>query len=665
MEKKGVKHRSFLKISLIVIISIFIVISIGAKVYLYINLLLGNDTLTKISVDKKHLTMSHGQEEKITFTATLSSNPFCEIDCEYNFDDLSRGETKDRGNFSILVIKPFVKEYVIKEDRMGTGQELYRFEIKCRSKQTILCHTKGEDSMGNILITVDYNLSKADEESINSIKYGLESISEELYNFERNFQEINQTLPFVRQKIILGINNETGMFKEDAELLRNNLEDLEKSWRRQDFDLSNKINMTKKDIEKMRNLFNDLYVKIIIPKEKYNSFVTGINEIRQLIMNAEMIYYYNESQAEQLSGIINSFNSDTLKFSGISAIEEKENLYNNISSLTEEINVLKENLLYENDSEHKKYSEYNFIQLNEFDLNSIISGNITVGKIIFEEPMPRCDMFGKYMECCDERCRNENYPIIFVHGHAFNKETSANAITEGFNSIQEELEKEGYLDAGVISLYENSSNELSKIPSPITIKVSYYYDVLKQGDNYVTIIQTRSEDIDTYALRLKELIDSIKENTNKKKVILISHSMGGLVSRRYVQLFGEESVDKMILIGTPNKGIKGKIAEYCPIVGWELECKDMLSDSKFIEKLNSYKSGLEIWNIVGDGCKMEEKSGDGVVLKESAVLKGSKNIIIMGDCSEIDNPLHLKLLNPEYYPKTLETIKTALNSTKN
>ena len=665
MEKKEVKHRSLLKVALIVIISIFIVISVGAQVYLYINLLLGNDTLTKISVDEKHLTMRHGQEEKITFTATLSSNPFCEIDCEYNFEDLSRGETKDKGNFSILVIKPFVKEYTIKENRIGTGQELYRFEIKCRSKQTILCRTKGEDSMGNILITVDYNLSETDEENINFLKYNLESISDELYKFERNFQEINQTLPFIRQKIILDINNETDTFRENAESLRNNLEDLKKSWMMQDFDLSGRINITKREAEKTEVMFNDLYFKIIMPKEKYNSFVTGINKVYQEIMNVETDYYYNESQAEQFSDIINSFNLEALKFSEISSIEEKENLYNNISLLSGEINLLKNSLFYENDSEHKKYSEYILTKLDEFELSTIISENITADKIIFGEPVLRCDMFGEYMECCDEKCRNKNYPIIFVHGHAFNKETSANAITEGFNSIQEELEKEGFLDAGVISLYANSSNELSKIPSPITLKVSYYYDVLKQGDNYVTIIQTRSENIDTYALRLKELIDSIKENTNKEKVILISHSMGGLVSRRYIQLFGEESVDKMILIGTPNKGIKGKIAEYCPVIGWDLECKDMLSDSEFIEKLNSYKSGLEIWNIVGDGCKMEEKTGDGIVLKESAVLKGSKNIIIMGDCTEIDNPLHLKLLNPEYYPKTLETIKTALNATKN
>ena len=58
-----------------------------------------------------------------------------------------------------------------------------------------------------------------------------------------------------------------------------------------------------------------------------------------------------------------------------------------------------------------------------------------------------------------------------------------------------------------------------------------------------------------YATRLSQTIDQILTTTNKPKVILVVHSMGGLISRYYIeQLNGADKVAKLIMLGTPNRG---------------------------------------------------------------------------------------------------------------
>ena len=116
------------------------------------------------------------------------------------------------------------------------------------------------------------------------------------------------------------------------------------------------------------------------------------------------------------------------------------------------------------------------------------------------------------------------------------------------------------------------------------------------------------------------------------------------------------------MIGTPNKGIVGDIAELCPLIGEDLECRDMNSESLFINKLNRDRlPDIPIYNIVGTGCSMSGGEGDGAVLEEKAVLEGVKNFIINGQCESKFKPLHLELRNldkyPEVYPVLLRSLE--------
>jgi len=137
--------------------------------------------------------------------------------------------------------------------------------------------------------------------------------------------------------------------------------------------------------------------------------------------------------------------------------------------------------------------------------------------------------------------------------------------------------------------------------------------------------------------------------------------MGSLVSRRYLQIFGSENVHTLILIGAPNKGIVGSVADYCSVTGEQRECNDMQADSLFMNKLNRGSLPLiPIYNIIGTGCDMDGKQGDGTVLEENAYLEGAQNFIINGTCESISTPLHLTLRDIDKYPDVYEIVKEAL-----
>ena len=287
--------------------------------------------------------------------------------------------------------------------------------------------------------------------------------------------------------------------------------------------------------------------------------------------------------------------------------------------------------------------------------------------ITLKEKPPQCCTFNRCGACCvNGDCNNDPalFPVVFIHGHAVNSDVSAEYSLEGFNDIQDKLEEDGYINAGTITLY--TARDIEKglwgwTNAPLSIRASYYFDVFKTPENYI-IVQTKSENIDTYAVRLKELLDTILSKTNKPKINLVAFSMGGLVARRYVQIFGAENVNKLILIGVPNHGIFGHVADFCPILGEKLECKDMSADSLFINKLNREAlPKIPVHNIIGTGCISDDKLGDGIVLEESAYLKGATNYLINGTCKSKIKPLHLELRDINLYPEVYDIVLNALN----
>lgn len=260
------------------------------------------------------------------------------------------------------------------------------------------------------------------------------------------------------------------------------------------------------------------------------------------------------------------------------------------------------------------------------------------------------------------------YPVLFLHGHSLNKDNSPDFSLDAFNKIQARLQEDGYISAGAITpvsdYSEINKGEWGLSSKPISVKGSYYLISYYNIGDYPITTQ-KSENIETYAIRLKELIDLLKFRTGRDKVNIIAHSMGSLVARSYIQIFGDESVDKLILIAAPNKGISGKISSYCPLLGEKKECSDMSESSIFIKKLNDpfkVPKNVNIRNIIGIGCNTGGKEGDGIVKKENAGLEYAQNYYINGTCEDVSKPLHTQILDIEKYPKVYDIISSILKS---
>lgn len=61
-------------------------------------------------------------------------------------------------------------------------------------------------------------------------------------------------------------------------------------------------------------------------------------------------------------------------------------------------------------------------------------------------------------------------------------------------------------------------------------------------------------DIDTYVPQVARAIDALCQASGQPRVIVVAHSMGGLVLRAYQRIHGCERIAKLITLGTPHQG---------------------------------------------------------------------------------------------------------------
>lgn len=751
------------------IIFVLILFFFGAKIWLYLNLALGNDIIVGLQADKENFQLLHGEEEKVAFTAKVTTNPFCTAICNYQFKDISKNLTLEEDQFTLRPTNPLKREYLLQAKEWGSGLYLYRFDLDCHSQSTFFCHTTEEPATRSVLITLSYDLAAEEKElqlslleklTVSAKKLDLlpqqislakdrewsdklSSHQKKLTNLKREWSKSD--LDYLSEEIVLfeeEVNNfEKGWgvvwdeFVEQSRqynqminklvLIKDNLQSLQDSphlslvWVEEVKNLSREFNSIANsnnllglqgETLTLENNSNLLLARELLP------FLVEINHDKEILCGlGNCLKYYSIEELAELTNFtiagvcqeVKNLRTAALEFNDSLTSPDYPETLEFWNSVNLKIKNLKQNLTnhYFQDlpqnktnslilsgilsvkelSATEEYPTYNLtsaltqqflLQLSEecllFLAKKINLTNVTFTPInleiktnvtfILAEPTPQCPIFGKPQACCFD-CREKNYPIVFLHGHALSKDVSAEYSLEGFNEIQKRLEEDGYLNAGTITLYtakDSPAGLLGEIPAPLTFRGSYYFDVFKQPENYV-LVETKSENIDTYAIRLKDLLETIEYKTGKKKVVLMGFSMGGVVARRYLQLFGPEKVDRLIMIGTPNKGTVGTIAEVCPLTGAELECRDLRSDSLLMNKLNTGTSPkIPVFNIVGTGCNMEGKQGDGAVLEENAKLDWATNFVIKGKCRSVTYPLHLDLRNLQLYPEVYEKIKVAL-----
>ncbi len=708
MELKKVKDFIIEKKKPILIISVIVILTLifGTKLFLYFNFFLGNDIIIKLESSEEYIEIEKGETKEISFKTQIITNPFCKSQCSSKLDALSNKSNINNESFEVRSSIPFEEKFNISSNNEGEGYELFRYSIKCNAIQTFFCHTKKDPIEINKVLFVNRKLTE--EENI--IKEQYISLLNEKTNLISNLNK-NQILFEINIEKLQNKTNfelDISSFKEDTLLLTKYIKQINKIWNESKYEKIKKefifLNRTTNDL----NLESTYILNIINKKyQEYNFLIDSLKKDNEIIspLSQQIISKYLSLDLNEIILEINSIHFERK----INLTKEK----NNIAKINFKINKIKESLnqTFNNKRDKlnlnideicnktgtckEKSNATNIIEIcNEINklivnldqnssekllplkckfelINKINNINIKKLEIInftnydlnvtFEENKPICCLENQCKECCIN-CENENNPIIFLHGHSFNKEVSAEYSLHAFTKIQNELEKEGYLSTGAISIY--TKRDLPKglwgvMNTPLTIKVSYYFDLFEEPEGFV-LVQTKSENIDTYAVRLKELLETVKYHTGGEKFTIIAHSMGGLVARRYLQIFGTENVDKLILIGTPNKGVVGNVADYCGLFGEKLECRDMNEGSLFLNKLNrDTQPNIPIYNFVGIGCKTNGKESDGVVIKTNAELEYANNIIINGTCKGTKT-LHTGLLNIEKYPEVIDNIKEIL-----
>ena len=160
------------------------------------------------------------------------------------------------------------------------------------------------------------------------------------------------------------------------------------------------------------------------------------------------------------------------------------------------------------------------------------------------------------------------YPIIFIHGIANDFAPWTPAIlkmrgeTPHYEMRYQTKEK----------IFHNFDGTISDSGSSFW-NVSYYLDRPLQESFF--------GHLEEYAVRLQAMIRLIQKLTGQQKVVLVAHSMGGLVARRAMTLDDDSwnSVYRIVTVGTPHEGVRVS-PKLIP------QFRDLQPKSEFLSELN-------------------------------------------------------------------------------
>jgi triacylglycerol esterase/lipase EstA (alpha/beta hydrolase family) len=81
-----------------------------------------------------------------------------------------------------------------------------------------------------------------------------------------------------------------------------------------------------------------------------------------------------------------------------------------------------------------------------------------------------------------------------------------------------------------------------------------FLDAQRLGPVYAISYGPPLASIETFADQLAARVAEVRRATGASQIVLIGHSMGGLVARAYLRKYGGAQVRKLITIGTPHQG---------------------------------------------------------------------------------------------------------------
>jgi len=257
-----------------------------------------------------------------------------------------------------------------------------------------------------------------------------------------------------------------------------------------------------------------------------------------------------------------------------------------------------------------------------------------------------------YKEC--SQTYPEDYPIVFVHGWLGD--------SNSFDEFKEKMVDDGYtIDYSDWYKYNENPPYWMQLEreSLVLLDTTYSYELV--GEDSCAL----KYNIEEHAKKLDEHIEEIKKSAGVDKVNIVAHSMGGLITRYYIQNYGGyESVNKVVTLGTPHEGAKSytdslsqfvsSIKQSCSEESFDEAAEQLSSSSDFIYNLNlqnDYSEYVDYYTVF--------TSYDELVSQESATLDFAKINYPDTLCSA-GFPTHNSLRKPSLCPEAYEYVLDAL-----
>jgi triacylglycerol lipase len=124
-------------------------------------------------------------------------------------------------------------------------------------------------------------------------------------------------------------------------------------------------------------------------------------------------------------------------------------------------------------------------------------------------------------------------------------------------------------------------------------------------------------DIEVFAEQLHMRIESLLAETGADKIVLATHSMGGLVARAYLRGHGEKKVAALVTLGAPHHGTV--------VARWGLgrNARQMEPDNAWLNELNATQIGIPVTSVASAGDEF-------VAPQDSALWPGASEHVLVG-----------------------------------
>jgi pimeloyl-ACP methyl ester carboxylesterase len=129
--------------------------------------------------------------------------------------------------------------------------------------------------------------------------------------------------------------------------------------------------------------------------------------------------------------------------------------------------------------------------------------------------------------------------------------------------------------------------------------------------------------IDTYVPQLGAAIEEVCSATGAQRVIVVAHSMGGLVTRDYLERFGHDRVAHVITLGTPHQGT------WMTRFGFTPNVRNMATDSAWLAALRD-REGRRSHDPYRAFTCLFTYHDNLVTPQHNAVLPGARQIALSG-----------------------------------